>query len=78
MGLGSMYELDCKLDLLVLVGWGFGRRVRFRATSPYASPVPVTNLWGGDTQVNGSVGLLCEDANTHLFDKLESFGQDLI
>jgi len=52
-----MYELDCELDLLILVGWGVGQRVRFRAASPYASPVPVTNLRGKRAHVNGSVRL---------------------
>lgn len=50
-----MYELNGELDLLVLVGGRFRRRVGFGATSPDASPIPVTNL---DGETRKSVGLL--------------------
>ena len=61
LGLGPMYELNSKFDFLILVRWGFRRRVGLRATSPYASPVPVTNLQRVNAQVSGVVRLLCEN-----------------
>ena len=55
-----MHELNGELDLCILVGWRFGRRIGFGATSPYASPVPVTNLQGAGAHVSGAARLPCE------------------
>ena len=61
LGLGPMYELYSELDLLILVGGRFGRRVRLRATSPYASPVPEANLQRTDASVSSDAEFLREN-----------------